>query len=444
MMYNPQDLVDPILCLGEAAKKAGIAYSVAASLDVGFSVTASQGLSESSEYLKEQSMTLTVYDKTRTASVSSTDFSKQALLSLLEKATSMARLTEPDPCAGLPPSALMAEGYPDLDLSHAWELPIDQAFDRALSADRAALASHAFADQVEESCVTSFHGYRAFANSLGFVGHYPVSMHGHSVSVVARSNQAMERDFEYSYARDPQQLLTPELLGEIAAERAVKRLDAVQLATQKAPVLFDARVARSLIGHFIGAIAGTAIYRNSSFLADHLGEKIFPNFVTIGQQPHIQRGYNSRPFDAQGVVTTAIDYVSDGVLNHYVLGQYAANKLQMKTTGNAGGVFNLKVRATDVDLAALCRKMGTGLLVTELMGQGVDLLTGDYSRGAAGFWVENGVIAYPVEKVTVASNLKNMLASIIAIADDAHASANIQTGAILLEEMTIAGSSAVD
>lgn len=444
MMYNPQDLVDPVQYLGEQAKKAGIAYSVAASLDVGFSVTASQGLSETSEYLKEQSITLTVYDGTRTATVSSTDASKQALILLLEKAISMARLTEPDLCAGLPPSALMATGYPDLDLSHAWELSIEQAFDRALSADRAAHASHALVDQVEESCVTSFHGHRAFANSLGFLGHYPVSMHGHSVSVVAQSNQAMERDFEYSYARDPMHLLDPELLGVIAAERAVKRLDAVQLATQKAPVLFDARVARSLIGHFIAAISGAAIYRNTSFLVDHLGQKIFPHFVTIGQQPHIQSGYNSRPFDAQGVVTTAIDYVSAGVLNHYVLGQYAANKLQMKTTGNAGGVFNLKVCATEVDLAALCRKMGTGLLVTELMGQGVDLLTGDYSRGAAGFWVENGVIAYPVEKVTVASNLKNMFASIVAIADDAHASANIQTGAILLEEMTIAGSSAVE
>ncbi|MDD5035990.1 MAG: metallopeptidase TldD-related protein, partial [Methylococcaceae bacterium] len=285
----------------------------------------------------------------------------------------------------------------------------------------------------------SYQGLRVSGNSLGFVHGYPSSRHSLSCSVIGVSGDSMQRDDWWTVARDAADLEDFESVGRKAAERAVRRLDAQSLSTRQCPVVFAAEVAGGLLGHFIGAIRGGNLYRKSSFLLDHLGKQIFPDFIHLHEQPHLPKALGSAPYDSEGVATHSRDLVRDGILQSYVLSTYSARKLGLQTTGNAGGVHNLILDPGDLDLAGLLRKMGTGLLVTELMGQGVNIVTGDYSRGASGFWVENGVIQFPVEEITIASNLRDMYLNILGVGSDVDMRGNTRTGSILMAEMTVAG-----
>lgn len=425
--------------LAALAKKRNLdAFEIEATIDKGFSASARQGQVESLEHHREKSLYVTVYKDQKTGNASTSDLSSAALLETLKKAEAIAKYTEADPFSGLADKALMAFDYPDLALNYAWNVSHQQAIELALACDKIARAVDSKITQTEEAAVVTNAHYKAYVNSHGFTGAYASSMHGLSISVVASSNGKMERDYDYCYCRDPKLLASPQEIATKAAERALSRLDARKIQKGKYPVIFDQRVAKSLLGHFIAAVSGSNLYRKSSFLLDHLGKQIFPNFISLAQHPHVPGGYGSAPFDQQGVKTKALSYIEKGMLENYVLGAYSARKLGLITTGNAGGVFNLAVSHGDKSLNELCKEMGTGLLITELMGQGINLLTGDYSRGASGFWVENGEIQHPVNETTIAGNLKDMFAGIVAIGNDVDTRGNVQTGSILINSMMIA------
>ncbi|MBA3564234.1 MAG: metalloprotease PmbA [Gammaproteobacteria bacterium] len=422
------------------AKSCGASQAEAgASLENGLTASVRLGEVDTLEYQRDRGLGVTVYFGQRKGSASSADLSQEALHATVEKACSIARFTAADEFAGLADAARMPVAIPDLDLCHPWPLAPEAAIDLATRCEAAALAVDSRIENSEGATVSTHQGLRAYGNSHGFIGSLARTHHELSCVVLGRDEQGMQRDYWYTAARDPVELEEAADVGEKAARRALQRLGSRKIGTCTAPVLFAAEIARGLLGHFLGAIRGGSQYRRASFLLDAEGQQIFPGFVTIHERPHIPKAVASAPFDAEGVATSDRQLVAGGVLQGYVLDSYAARKLGRDTTGNAGGVHNLLVSDTGQDRDGLLRAMERGLLVTELMGQGVNGVTGDYSRGAAGFWVEDGAPAYPVHEITIAGNLRDMLANLVAIGKDVDRRGAVRTGSILVERMTIAG-----
>jgi PmbA protein len=427
------------LALDEAKKQGASDAEAGISVDTGLSVTARLGEVETLEYQRDRGMGVTVYRGKRKGAASTADLTPRAIRDTVAKAISIAGFTAADEFAGLPDPDTIARDIPDLDLCHPWNIEPDAARDLAVACEAAALSTDKRIANSEGATLSSHRGIRVFGNTLGFLAGYASSLHSLSCVVVAQDNGEMQRDYWYSSVRDAQDMESGESIGKRAAERALRRLNARRLSTVMAPVLFAPELARGLIGHFLGAVRGGSQYRRASFLLDAAGQQVFPEWLQISERPHIRKALGSAPFDGEGVATRDRELVQDGVLTGYILSTYSARKLGLKTTGNAGGVHNLFVKSGTDDFAALLRRMGTGLVVTELMGQGVNGVTGDYSRGAAGFWVENGELAYPVHEITIAGNLKEMLRGIVAVGSDVDIRGSVRTGSILLERMTIAG-----
>jgi PmbA protein len=424
------------------AKELGATQAEAdVSLQKGLTTTVRLGEVETVEYQRDRGMGVTVYFGQRKGSASTADLSPRAVAETVEKACDIARYTAADDCAGLADPAELARDIPDLDLDHPWALAPEEAVELARVCEAAGRVVDARITNSEGASVGSHRGVRVYGNSHGFLAGYPSTSHSVSCVLLAQTGDDMQRDYWYSSARDARDLETAEEIGRKAGERAVQRLGARKLSTQKASVLYAPEVARGLIGHFLSAVRGSSQYRKSSFLLGASGKEVFPSFLELRERPHIRKALGSSPFDGEGVATRDRELVKDGVLQGYVLGSYSARKLGLKTTGNAGGTHNLLVESKTggVEIGALMKQLGTGLLVTELMGQGVNGVTGDYSRGASGFWVENGVPAYPVHEITIAGNLKEMYKNIAAIGTDVDVRGGVRVGSILISEMTIAG-----
>lgn len=422
------------------ARRAGADQAEAgASLDSGLEVTVRLGEVETLERSRDRGLGITVYFGKRKGSASTADLSRDAILETVRAACEIAKFTAEDPYAGLADANLMAQSVPDLDLWHPWSFTVEEAIELAQSCEAAARDLDPRINNSDGSNLSSHAGMRVYGNSHGFLGAYRGTSHSLSCTVLASENGGMQRDYWYTASRDPAGMESAESVGKRAGERTLRRLGARRLTTRKVPVLFVPEMAKSLVGHFLGAIRGTAQYRQTTFLLEAAGQTVFPEFMQIVEQPLLQKAMGSAPFDDEGVATRERTLVEAGVLQGYVLSSYSARRLGLPTTANAGGLRNVTVRAGEDDLDALCRRMGTGLLVTELMGQGVNGVTGDYSRGASGFWVENGKLAYPVEEITVAGNLRDMYTHIVAVGNDVDTRGNIRTGSLLIEEMTIAG-----
>ncbi|PPD31087.1 MAG: metalloprotease PmbA [Methylomonas sp.] len=432
-----KDVVQQLL--DEAKQQGASAAEAAFSVDNGLSVSARMGDVETIEFHCDQGIGVTVYFGQQKGSASTNDVSADSLKETVKAACSIARYASPDDYAGLPDPELLATEFPDLDLNHPWAIDAEQAIAIAIECENAARFYDKAISNSEGASVNSHQGTRVFGNSLGFLQGYQSSRHSISCSVLAGTGDNMQRDYWYSVARNSALLEAAQYVGEKAAKRTLARMDARSLSTRQCPVLFAPEMASGLIGSLLGAISGSSLYRKSSFLLDSLDTQILPDFVRIHEQPLLVGGMGSASYDAEGVATKARDIVSDGILRSYILSTYSARKLGMQTTGNAGGVHNLTVESGEQDFAGMLKLLGTGLLVTELMGQGVNRVTGDYSRGASGFWVENGVIQYPVEEITIAGNLKTMLRNLVAIGTDVDLRGNIRVGSILLEQMAIAG-----
>ena len=422
------------------ARQQGATASAAEVSDgFGQAVTVRHGEVETIEYNRDKSLSVSVYLGQQRGNASTSDFSPKAMRDTVDAALAIARHTASDDCAGLPDADLLATAFPDLDLYHPWHLDVEHAIELARDCEQAALDRDKRISNSEGATVNVLEAHFVYANSLGFTAGYPTSRHGVSCAVIAGKGAEMQRDYWYSEARNAAEVVKVEEIGRIAAERALRRLKARKLGTMQVPVLYEAPVAASLLGHFVGAVSGSSLYRKSSFLLDRLGKHVFSDIVRIDDAPDIPRGLGSCPFDDEGVATRRRTVVDDGLLQGYFLGSYSARKLGLKTTGNAGGTHNLILRPGDQDLYGLLKEMGRGLLVTELLGQGVNHVTGDYSRGVAGFWVEHGEIQYPVEEITIAGNLKDMYRHIAAVGNDVLVQGSRRCGSILVEGMTVAG-----
>ena len=437
---DQKELEDIVLLILDEAKKQGADQAeAAASHDIGLCATARLGDVESLEYTNDRGVGITVYKDRKKGNASTSDFSPEALREAVGKACTFANFTAADEHAGLADADLMAQDIPDLDLAHDWHLQSDAAIRFAIECEDAARSFDKRITNSEGATVNSSGGVRVYANSHGFLGGFPKTSHSISCVVIGEADGVMERDYWYSAARDAAELDSPAEIGRIAAERTVQRLGGRKIKTGNAPVLFAPEVARGFIGHAIGAITGGAQYRRASFLLNAAGEQIFPEFMQIQERPHIPKGMASAPYDAEGVTTRDRDIVKDGVLQGYVMSSYSARRLGLQTTGNAGGTHNLLVPGNAGDMAELMRMMGTGLLVHELIGSGVNAVTGDYSRGVVGYWIENGEIVHPVHEVTIAGNLKDLYQRITAIGSDQDLRSGIRCGSLLVESMTIAG-----
>lgn len=422
-----------------ARQQGATACSAEVSDGFGQAVTVRQGEVETIEYNRDKGLGISVYLGQRRGSASTSDFSPKAVRDTVDAALNIARFTAVDDCAGLPEPEMLATEFPDLDLYYPWSLDVDGAIELANRCEQAAFDADKRIKNSEGASVNVHESQFVYANSLGFVGGYPSSRHSISCSVIAGKNAAMQRDYWYSEARDPADMLAAEIVGRITAERTVRRLNARKISTMQVPVLFEAPIAASLLGHFVNAVSGSSLYRKSSFLLDQLGKPVFSSNIRIDDVPDIRKGLASGAFDGEGVKTQRRTIVEKGVLQGYFLGTYSARKLGMRTTGNAGGTHNLIVQPGEHDLQGLLKKMNRGLLVTELLGSGVNAVTGDYSRGAAGFWVEHGEIQYPVEEFTIAGNLKEMYKHIVAVGNDVLVQGSRQCGSILVENMMVAG-----
>ncbi len=426
--------------LAQAKQGGATACETNVSDGFGQTVTVRQGAVETIEYNRDKGLSVTVYIGHKRGNASTSDFSAQAISDTVAAALSIARYTAEDDCSGLADVELLAKTFPDLGLYHPWELPVEEAIQLAQNCEQAAFAVDKRITNSDGASISVGESQFVYANSLGFMGGYPMSRHSASCVSIAEQGDSKQRDYWYSVARDVQDIEKIERIGQRAGERTVARLGAKKIATCEVPVLFEAPVASSLIGHFASAVSGASLYRKSSFLLDSIGQQLFATDIQIRELPHINKGLASSVFDDEGVSTTERNIVESGVLQGYFLGSYSARKLGMKTTGNAGGTHNLKIEnAAPMDFDAMLKKMGTGLLVTELMGHGINAVTGDYSRGASGFWVENGEICYPVEEITIAGNLKNIFLGITAIGNDIVIRGSKQSGSILIDRMTIAG-----
>jgi PmbA protein len=416
---------------------------VAATIDTGLSVNVRLGEVETVEHTRDRGFGLTVYFGQRKGSASTADLHPDSIQATLDQACAIARYTEADPAAGLADASRMASAFPDLDLWHPWDIDTTQAIELGIAIEDAGRA-HAGISNSDGASVQAGQGLSVYANSHGFVGRERGTRHALSLALIAGDEDGMQRDYWYDSVRAAGDFISAKALGEKAAERTLARLGARGLSTRQCPVLFAPELARGVIGHLLGAVSGGSLYRRASFLLDHVGQAVMPAWLNIDERPHLQRGQGSANFDAEGVATRDSALIEGGVLARYMLGSYSARKLGMESTGNAGGVHNLVVAAGAADgeasdFAGMLRRLGTGLLVTEVMGQGVSIVTGDYSRGAAGFWVEHGRIVHPVEGITIAANLRDMFAGIVAVGDDVDPRSPVLTGSILLDRMTVAG-----
>ena len=425
--------------LKHARAKGATACEVDVSEGFGQSVTVRCDEVETIEFNRDKGIGITIYSGQRKGYASTSDFSAQALRETVEAALDIARFTAEDDCAGLADAALMAKDYPDLDLYHPWALTVEDAIETARRCEQAAFEASPLVSNSEGASISTQQAHFVSANSLGFMGGYPTSRHYISCSVISGEQDAMQRDDWYTTHRDARQLDDAAQVGRIAAERAIARLGGRKVKTGEFPIILEAPLAGGLLGSLVHAASGGALYRKSSFLLDQLGKKIMPDFIQIAERPHIPCGLGSASFDSDGVATRDRDLVSNGILQGYFLSTYTARKLGMQTTANAGGSHNLVIQPGELGLEGLMAKMGRGLLVTELLGHGINYVTGDYSRGAAGYWIEDGKIAYPVEEITIAGNLKAMLAGIVAVGNDVQIRGSKITGSIMLDRMTVAG-----
>ncbi len=425
--------------LAEAKKLGASSADAAVSSSAGLSLTVRMGETETIEHTRDQGLGISVYFGQRKGSASTTDLNPAAIREAVGKACTIAKNTSEDDCAGLADAALMARDYPDLDLCHPWPISPNEAMQVALRAEQAARDLDPRISNSEGATLNTQSGSFIYGNSHGFVGGYPTSQHSLSCVVLSEENDCMQRDYWYDSRRDWHKLATPESIGRKAAERALAKLHGRQLGSRQSPVIFRADIAPGLLRSLTGAIRGHAQYRQASFLLNSLGEQIFPDWVEIREDPLIPQGLSSAPFDNEGVTTRPKHLIKNGTLETYILDSYSARKLGMQTTGNAGGVRNLSIESNNMGLEQMLQEMGTGLLVTELMGQGLNPVTGDYSRGAAGFWVENGEIQYPVEEITIASNMQDMFRQLVAVGNDNDIPGSVKTGSWWIENMTIAG-----
>lgn len=425
--------------LAEARAQGATAAEAAVSFGSALSVTVRLGEVETLEHHRQRGLGVTVYFGQCRGSASTGDWRAEAIRDTVQSACAIARHTAMDPCAGLADPDRLARDIPDLDLYHPWPLAAEDAIALARECEAAALAVDPRIRNSEGGSIATHTGLVLYGNSHGFCGGYPTTHHSLSCSVIAEDESGMQRNHWYTVSRDRNELETPVAVGQKAGQRALRRLGSRRLSTRQVPVLFAPELARGLIGHFIGAIRGGALYRKASFLLDRLGTPVFPEFVTIRERPHWPRAMGSAPFDNEGVATTDRDVVAGGILQGYVLDSYSARRLGMETTGNAGGTHNLIVEPGPLGHEELLRQLDTGLWVTELMGHGIQLVTGDYSRGASGFWVESGEIQYPVHEITIAGNLNEMFRDIVAAGNDVDVRGGTRCGSLLLEKMTVAG-----
>jgi PmbA protein len=432
-----QNLVTDIL--GEARRQGASGAEVSASEDAGLSVTVRRGELETVEFNQDRGFGITLYFGQRKGSASTSDSSLAAIRETVQAAANIARHTQEDPCNGLADAALMPGTLPDLDIYHPWLMDATAAEAMARACEGAGFSHDGRVVNSEGAQVSSQQSCRVYGNSHGFVGSYSATRHGISCVLIAEDEKGMQRDYWYTTARDPAGLENAEQVGAEAARRTVARLSPKRVKTGRFPVLFAPNMATGLIGHLLGAISGGAQYRKSSFLLGTLGTSVAADHLTLAEQPHLRNSMGAAAFDGDGVATWAKPFVEDGVVRNYVLSAYSARRLDMQTTGNAGGVFNLTVSGRTLPREGLLRTMGRGLYVTELMGQGVNGVTGDYSRGASGFWIEDGAIAYPVDEITIAGNLKEIYRDVQYLGDDLDTRGNIRAPSILVGSMTLAG-----
>ncbi len=430
-------VADKVLAL---AKKHGADQAeISGAVENGFSVNVRMGEVETVEYHQSNAIGLSVYFNKRTASVTTSDLSDEALSTAVNTACNIAKFTEPDPCSGLADADLMATDLPDLSLCHPWDITVPEAIDKSLSCEHEARSLDKRITNSEGVSLHTQQSQHVYANSHGFNVLEAVSRHSLSCVLIAEQGGSMERDYAYTLARDHHDLLADDALAELAVSKTVTRLGAKSISTRKTPVIFSAEVARGLVGTFLKAINGNNLYRKSSFLLDHLGKQVFSSKINLYERPFLHKGLGSSSFDTEGVATRNQHFIKEGILENYVLNSYSARQLGMKTSANSGGLHNCFVTMDETTFPELLSQMGSGLLVTELFGQGVNLVTGDYSRGAVGFWVENGKVQYPVSEITIAGNLRDMFLNILAISNDTDHNGNIQIGSLLIEEMMIAG-----
>jgi PmbA protein len=426
--------------LAEAQASGASQADADASVQRGLTVTVRLGEVETIEYHRDRGLAVTLYFGQAKGSASTADLRPTAVRETVLKAAAIARYTAADECAGLADPDELARDIPDLQLHHPWDIQPEQAVVLARECEAAGLACDVRLKNSEGATVTTHAGERVYGNSHGFLAGVRSTNHSLSCTLLAQGDGEMQRDYWYTVARNPHELDSAQAVGRRAAERTLSRLGGSKLSTRRAPVLFAPELARAMFGHFVSAIRGPSQYRRSSFLLDAAGQAVFPAFIDINERPHIRGGLASSAFDAEGVATRDRDLVHAGVLQGYVLGSYSARKLKLKTTGNAGGIHNLLVSSSETgSFEQMLRRMGTGLYVTELMGQGVNGVTGDYSRGASGFWVERGAIAFPVHELTIAGNLRDMLQNVVAVGNDVDMHGAIRTGSLLVAQMMIAG-----
>ncbi|NWA82683.1 metalloprotease PmbA [Pseudomonas sp. D2002] len=433
-----QEQVEQILA--EAKRQGASACEVAVSLEQGLSTSVRQREVETVEFNRDQGFGITLYSGQRKGSASTSASGPEAIRETVAAALAIAKHTSEDESSGLADKALMAKDLKDFDLFHAWDITPEQAIELALTCEAAAFDADPRIKNADGTTLNTHQGCRVYGNSHGFIGGYASTRHSLSCVMIAEADGQMQRDYWYDVSRKGELLADPVSIGQRAAQRAASRLGARPVPTCEVPVLFSAELAGGLFGSFLGAISGGNLYRKSSFLEGAIGQKLFPEWLTIDERPHLMRAMGSAAFDGDGLATYAKPFVEKGELVSYVLGTYSGRKLGLPSTANAGGVHNLFVTHGDEDQAALLRRMGRGLLVTELMGSGLNMVTGDYSRGAAGFWVENGEIQFAVQEVTIAGNMRDMFKQIVAVGNDLELRSNIRTGSVLIERMTVAGS----
>lgn len=426
--------------IAEARKQGASACEVAVSLEQGLSTTVRQREVETVEFNRDQGFGITLYVGQRKGSASTSASGPEAVRETVAAALAIAKHTSEDECSGLADAALMARDIPDLDLYHDWGIEPEKAIEMALTCEAAAFDADPRILNADGTTLNTHQGCRVYGNSHGFIGGYASTRHSLSCVMIAEGEGQMQRDYWYDVNRQGNLLADPRSIGIRAAQRAASRLGARPVATCEVPVLFSAELAGGLFGSFLSAISGGNLYRKSSFLDGAIGQRLFPSWLTLDERPHIPRALGSAAFDADGLATYAKPFVDNGELVSYLLGTYSGRKLGLPSTANAGGVHNLYVTHGVEDQAALIRRMGRGLLVTELMGHGLNMVTGDYSRGAAGYWVENGEIQHAVQEVTIAGNMKDIFQQIVAIGSDLETRSNIHTGSVLIERMTVAGS----
>lgn len=426
--------------LHEAKKQGATACEVAVSTSQSLSVTVRQQAVETLEFNRDQGFGITLYVGNKKASASTTSTDPNAISETVASALEIAKHTSEDTCAGLAEASLMAKDLPDLDLYHPWDISADQAIEKLITCEASAFAVDKRIINSDGASFNTWRGCRVYGNSHGFIGGYTSTSHSMSCMMIAEAQGQMQRDYWYDVGLSSTSLADPTLIGTKAGQRTVERLGAKPISTCEVPVLFEAEVAASLFGHLLGAISGGSLYRKSSFLEGAIGKQLFPSWLSINEQPRLKSMLYSATFDDDGLATYDKSIITDGILATYLLSVYSGRKLKLPSTANAGGCHNVFVSHGENDLKALLKKMDRGLLVTELMGSGVNLVTGDYSRGAAGFWVEHGEIQYPVQEITIAGNLKDIFTQIVDIGSDINHKRNIKTGSVLIEKMAVAGS----